>query len=72
MVAKGCLIHPHVQIPAEFSGVQGVGTSAAIPPKTLIIAVPSSMILTVTRCYNDPQLKKLFLANDDLFDYEAS
>jgi hypothetical protein len=52
--------------------VQGVGSSAAIPPKTLIIAVPSSMILTVTRCYNDPQLKRLFLANDDLFDYEAS
>jgi hypothetical protein len=35
----------------------------------LIVAIPSNLILTVSRCYNDPTLKKLFLNNDDLFDY---
>jgi hypothetical protein len=69
MVAKGCRIHPHLAIPARMNGVQGVGTSKPIPAKTLIVAVPASLILTVTRCYNDPVLKRLFLGNDDLFDY---
>lgn len=72
MVSKGCIIHPNLTIPSRINGVQGVGTNASISPKTLIVAIPSHLILTVTRCYNDPLLKKLFLANDDLFDYEAS
>lgn len=69
MVAKGCRIHPHLTIPANLNGVQGVATNSAIPAKTLIVAIPANLILTVSRCYNDPILKKLFLANDDLFDY---
>lgn len=72
MTAKGCRIHPHLTIPSNLNGVQGVSTNKAIPAKTLIVAVPSNLILTVSRCYNDPVLKKLFLGNDDLFDYEAS
>lgn len=72
MVSKGCLIHPHLTIPSAPNGVQGIGSNAPIPHKTLVIAIPSSLILTVTKCYNDPQLKRLFLANDDLFDYEAT
>jgi len=72
MVTKGCLIHPSLEIPCNINGVQGIGTKALIPHKTLIMAIPSSLILTVTRCYNDPLLKKLFLANDDLFDYDSS
>lgn len=72
MVAKGCKIHPHLTIPATINGIQGVATNQPVPPKTLIVAVPAHLILTVTRCYNDPALKKLFLANDDLFDYEAT
>ena len=46
------------------NGVQGVATNKAIPPKTLIIAVPSSLILTVSKCYKDPQLKSVFSKND--------
>lgn len=69
MVARGCKIHPHLTLPAKINGVQGIATNRPIEAKTLIIAIPSNMILTVTRCYNDPILKKLFLANDDLFDY---
>lgn len=69
MIAKGCRIHPHLTIPSSINGIQGVATNRPIPAKTLIVAVPSSLILTVSRCYNDPILKKLFLANDDLFDY---
>lgn len=72
MVQKGCIIHPHVQIPTSFDGVLGIGTTGPLPHKTLIIAIPSSLILTTTKCYNDPKLKRLFEKNDDLFDYEAS
>lgn len=71
MVKAGCKIHPAVTIPDYFDGVQGVGTSQSIPHKTVIIAVPSKLVITVPRCYNDPILKPLFKANDDLFDYEA-
>lgn len=60
MVEKGCIIHPHVQIGADFGGVLGIGSTGSLPHKTLIVAVPSSLILTTTRCYNDPKLKKLF------------
>lgn len=49
-----------------------MGTKGIIPPKTVVIAVPSSLILTVTKCYKDPELKSIFTKNDDLFDYEAS
>lgn len=69
MVARGCKIHPSLTLPAKINGVQGIGTNQPIEAKTLIIAIPANMILTVTRCYNDPILKKLFLGNDDLFDY---
>jgi hypothetical protein len=72
MVAKGCRIHPYLTIPANLNGVQGVATNKSIPAKTLIVAIPSKLILTVSRCYKDAALKKLFLANDDLFDYYAS
>lgn len=69
MLKQGCLIHKNLTIPSNINGVQGISTNAVIPEKTLIIAVPSKLILTVTKCYNEPKLKKLFLANDDLFDY---
>jgi hypothetical protein len=69
MVTKGCKIHPHLTIPSKLNGIQGVSTNKPIPAKTLIVAIPSNLILTVSRCYNDPLLKKLFLNNDDLFDY---
>jgi hypothetical protein len=69
MIAKGCKIHSNITIPSFTNGIQGISTNEPIPHKTLIIAIPSSLILTVTKCYNDPKLKKLFLANDDLFDY---
>jgi hypothetical protein len=72
MKAKGCIIHPNVSIPARFGNVLGIGTTGPLPHKTLIIAIPSQIILSTTRCYNDPALHKLFLKNDDLFDYEAS
>lgn len=72
MQEKGCILHPHISIPASFDGVLGIGSTGLLPHKTLILAVPSNLILTVTRCYNDPKLKKLFENNDDLFDYEAS
>ena len=35
------------------------------------MAIPSSKIITVTKCYNDPELKSLFSSNDDHFDYEV-
>ena len=44
---KGCIIHPNVDIPMKFNGVQGIGANAPLPPKTLIIAIPSSLILSV-------------------------
>jgi hypothetical protein len=72
MKQKGCIIHPHVEIPSFINGYQGVAATAAIPPKTLIVAIPSSLIMTVTKCYKDPELKSVFVKNDDLFDYEAS
>jgi hypothetical protein len=49
--------------------VLGIGCKGSLPHKTLVIAIPSSLILTTSRCYNDPALKRLFLKNDDLFDY---
>lgn len=60
MKDKGCIIHPHVDIPKRFDGVLGIGTNGPLPHKTLIIAVPSNLILSVTKCYNDPTLKRLF------------
>lgn len=69
MVKNGCLIHKSLNIPSNINGVQGISTNSLIPHKTLVIAVPSKLILTVTRCYKDPKLKKLFEDNDDLFDY---
>ena len=69
MYKKGCIIHPNVELPAKFNGVLGIGAKGFLPHKTLIIAIPSSLILSTTRCYNDPALKRLFLKNDDLFDY---
>ena len=69
MIKEGCKIHPNITIPSSINGVQGISSNNPIPHKTIIIAVPSKLILTVSKCYNDPKLKKLFLANDDLFDY---
>lgn len=69
MVANGCLIHKDIQIPSNINGVQGVSTTKTIPHKTLILAVPSKLLLTVSKCYKDKELVKLFAANDDLFDY---
>ena len=60
MKEKGCIVHPNVSIPASFDGVLGIGATGPLPHKTLIIAVPSSLILTSTKCYNDPLLFKLF------------
>ena len=71
MVEAGCKIHSAVEIPAYFEGVQGVGAKDSIPHKTVIIAIPSRLVITVPRCYNDPVLKPIFKANDDLFDYYA-
>ena len=69
MLENGCLIHPSLEIPSNINGVQGISTKNALSHKTLVIAIPSKLILTVTKCYNDPQLTKLFQKNDDLFDY---
>lgn len=71
MIDSGCKIHPALNIPDYFNGVQGIGTNASIPHRTVIIAIPSKLVITVPRCYNDPALKSIFKANDDLFDYEA-
>jgi hypothetical protein len=60
MIKKGCIIHPNLEIPCNINGIQGIGTKATILHRTLIMAIPSSLILTVTRCYNDPLVKKLF------------
>jgi len=49
-----------------------VSTKGAIPPKTLIIAIPSSLVLTVTKCYKDPLLNPLFKGNKSLFRNDES
>ena len=72
MVQNGCKVHPGITIPAIIDGVLGIATNTTIPHKTLILDVPSKLIITTTKCYNDPRLRKLFEKNDDLFDYEAS
>ena len=41
MVEAGCKIHPALEIPAYFDGVQGMGTNQSIPHKTVILAIPS-------------------------------
>jgi hypothetical protein len=69
MVKQGCYIHPNLAVPSSINGVQGIATNSPIAHKTLVMAIPAKLILTVTKCYNNPKLKKLFLANDDLFDY---
>ena len=69
MVARGCKVHPGIRVPERVDGVLGIAAAEALPHKTLVLAVPSSLILTTTRCYNDPALHRLFLKNDDLFDY---
>jgi len=69
MIEKGCKVHPNITIPSHVDGVLGISTNALIPHKTLFLAVPSKLILTTTKCYNDPKLHKLFEKNDDLFDY---
>jgi hypothetical protein len=47
MKKKGCLIHPDIEIPSNLNGVQGVSTKKQIDPKTVILAIPSSLIITV-------------------------
>jgi hypothetical protein len=69
MQKHGCFIHKNLTIPSSINGVQGVSTSGPIPHKTLIMAIPTKQIITVTKCYKDPMLKKLFKENDELFDY---
>ena len=68
---NGCKMHPGIKILEKYDGVMGIGTCEDLPHKTLILAVPSKLILSIKRCYNDPELKSLFEENDDLFDYEA-
>jgi hypothetical protein len=51
---SGCFIHPALEIPAYFDGIQGVGTREDLPHKTVIIAIPSKLVITVPNCYNDP------------------
>lgn len=64
-------MHPGIQIPAFFEGVQGIGTNQDLPHKTIIMAIPSRLVITVPRCYQDPELKSLYRMSDDLFDYET-
>jgi hypothetical protein len=45
------------------NGIQGVKAKKKLPPKTLIIAIPSSLVLTVQKCYKSPELKSVFLKN---------
>jgi len=72
MIENGCKVHPSITIPAKIDGVLGIATNDNIPHKTLFLAIPSRLIITTTKCYNDPKLHRLFEKNDDLFDYEAS
>ncbi len=44
---NGCKIDPRVAIEADVSGSMGFSTKADLPAKTVVMAVPGKLILTV-------------------------